>query len=133
MEEYLYCTKGYVFGSKMAGGYWALHSYLGRSLDPHPLSILPLLSDTRVSWARLWNAKVPPKVKIYVWRLANELVPTWANLVVRHITTDLECVLCGAYGESTIYPSDEGMTLRKTCVDGLTGGSTSEEQSPSIL
>ncbi|KAM1949581.1 hypothetical protein ACFX15_009620 [Malus domestica] len=54
-------------------------------------------------WAKVWNAQVPTKVKICVWRLANELVPTRANLVARHITMDVECVLCGAYGESTIH------------------------------
>ncbi|KAM2209858.1 hypothetical protein ACFXTI_025664 [Malus domestica] len=53
--------------------------------------------------AKVWNAQMPPKVKICVWRLANELVPTRANLVARHITTDMECVLCGAHGETTIH------------------------------
>lgn len=54
-------------------------------------------------WAKVWNAKVPPKVKICVWRLANELVSTRANLVARHVITDVDCVLCGGYGESTIH------------------------------
>lgn len=59
--------------------------------------------SSNMLWSKLWNANVPPKVKICVWRLLNEQCPTRANLARRHITTEVECLLCNFYGETIIH------------------------------
>lgn len=60
-------------------------------------------SSSSTLWSKLWNANVPPKVKICLWCLINEQCPTRVNLARCHITTEVECLLCNFYGESTIH------------------------------
>lgn len=45
-------------------------------------------------WSKLWVARVPPKVKIYVWRIV---------LARRHLEVEVDYVLCDALGESTLH------------------------------
>lgn len=52
-------------------------------------------------WRKLWNACVPGKVKICVWRACIEALPTKSNLIKRKVIVDNFCVLCGSFGEST--------------------------------
>ncbi|KAM2674122.1 hypothetical protein EV2_015350 [Malus domestica] len=54
-------------------------------------------------WLKVWNANVLPKVKVCVWKLANEFVPTRVNLTKRHLGVDMECVMCCTQGELTIH------------------------------
>lgn len=54
-------------------------------------------------WDILWKANVPPKVKTYAWRTCNNYVPTRSNLGYKHITSNLQCVLCNHPNESTLH------------------------------
>lgn len=36
-------------------------------------------------WRRLWNLKIPPKVKNFLWRAANGYLPTKAALRLKHV------------------------------------------------
>ncbi|CAL1381803.1 unnamed protein product [Linum trigynum] len=38
---------------------------------------------TLVNWKRFWNLKIPPKVKIFVWRWLNNIIPTGARIFDR--------------------------------------------------
>jgi hypothetical protein len=44
------------------------------------------------SWASLWRIKIPEKIKLFVWRLAKQSLPT---ADVRHHRR-MKCSLCGA-------------------------------------
>jgi ribonuclease HI len=48
------------------------------------------------SWARLWQVKVPAKVKTFLWRLARHSLPTGDLLHHRHIAQSSSCGICGA-------------------------------------
>lgn len=53
-------------------------------------------------WHRVWDANVAPKVKVCIWRLCNNFVPTIANLARRHIDTNTCSVMCNSYSETVI-------------------------------
>jgi hypothetical protein len=45
-------------------------------------------------WKKLWATKAPGKMKINVWRLAHDCLPTGAQLCRRHIPASGACVYC---------------------------------------
>ena len=47
-------------------------------------------------WTQLWNMKLPPKIKIFCWRLALNSLPTGSVLKSRSMVDTAECRLCGA-------------------------------------
>ncbi|OMO52105.1 reverse transcriptase [Corchorus capsularis] len=52
------------------------------------------------TWRNLWNLKVAPKVKNFLWRSCRNIVPTKENLVKRHCSLFSQCDRCGAEVES---------------------------------
>ncbi|KAL5539433.1 hypothetical protein UlMin_045908 [Ulmus minor] len=63
----------------------------------HPSSTAPATGSW---WKALWNASIPPKVKVFWWRAINDILPTSWNLRSHHIPTAASCALCG-YGMET--------------------------------
>ncbi|KAK6139702.1 hypothetical protein DH2020_026556 [Rehmannia glutinosa] len=51
----------------------------------------------------IWSPKVPEKIKITVWRLATNSLPTRQNLVRKKIITDIFCPLCEQGAESAVH------------------------------
>ncbi|CAL1353547.1 unnamed protein product [Linum trigynum] len=43
---------------------------------------------------RLWKLMIPPKVKIFLWRLAHEILPTGKNIELRKKEAATECPFC---------------------------------------
>jgi hypothetical protein len=54
-------------------------------------------------WQRLWRCKVPPKVKVFWWRVSHDFIPCRANLHRRHIEQIDVCGFCGNGEESTYH------------------------------
>ncbi|XP_073019483.1 uncharacterized protein [Primulina eburnea] len=54
-------------------------------------------------WKFIWSISVPPKVRIFWWRLSKDLIPTASNLKMHHIPTAETCHYCGFGKESTIH------------------------------
>lgn len=52
------------------------------------------------SWNRLWKLNVPPKVKVFWWRVLHEFLPAKVILHHRHIEPTSFCDVCGADSES---------------------------------
>ncbi|KAK3219003.1 hypothetical protein Dsin_012973 [Dipteronia sinensis] len=52
-------------------------------------------------WKTLWNLNVPPKVKIFTWKICNEVIPSLSNLFNRKIPLNPYCGRCGDEIEST--------------------------------
>ena len=52
-------------------------------------------------WRRVWSAKVAPKVKLFMWRLIQGIIPTKDRLQERGILTNVHCAMCGEQREST--------------------------------
>ncbi|KAL5581032.1 hypothetical protein UlMin_013474 [Ulmus minor] len=51
-------------------------------------------------WNALWNASIPPKVKVFWWRAIHDILPTTWNLRRHHIPATASYALCG-YGMET--------------------------------
>ncbi|KAL9674601.1 hypothetical protein QQ045_030873 [Rhodiola kirilowii] len=61
-------------------------------------SIIGETSDNinlRSFWHKLWSVKAQGKVKIFIWRLFNNALPSAINLVRRGCEVDSKCVRCG--------------------------------------
>jgi len=57
-------------------------------------------SDLRVSsnWMKIWNMKIPQKVKVFLWRAARGCLPTRERLLSRGVQSTNRCVHCeGSY------------------------------------
>jgi hypothetical protein len=48
----------------------------------------------RAVWRKLWKLPVPPKVRIFLWKLIKNGLPTIANRCFRHLSADGACELC---------------------------------------
>ncbi|KAL0414232.1 UNVERIFIED_CONTAM: hypothetical protein Sradi_1624900 [Sesamum radiatum] len=54
------------------------------------------------SWSFIWKARVPHKVKVFMWRLYKEALPTTMNLCRRRCNVDLPSLTCGNPLEDTV-------------------------------
>ncbi|KAL0427322.1 UNVERIFIED_CONTAM: hypothetical protein Slati_2907000 [Sesamum latifolium] len=48
----------------------------------------------RPSWSFLWSAKIPPKIKMFLWRLSKDALPTGYNLRPRKLSNVEGCPVC---------------------------------------
>lgn len=48
-------------------------------------------------WNKLWSLNIPPKVKVFTWKGAHEIIVAEANLMMHHVPVNPRCVLCGYY------------------------------------
>ena len=51
----------------------------------------------------MWSAQVPEKVKVFVWKVANNGIPTQANKCYRHLSQLESCELCGFQREDCFH------------------------------
>jgi hypothetical protein len=54
-------------------------------------------------WPKLWKLKIPPKVRIFWWRVLNNFLPSKAELKRRHVAQEDHCESCGEAGESVFH------------------------------
>lgn len=52
-------------------------------------------------WNRLWNLRIPNKIKIFYQKALNNFIPTHLNLLNRGINSYEYCPICHKYLEST--------------------------------
>lgn len=54
-----------------------------------------------------WQANVPPKVRIFIWKLVKDVLPTKKNKHIRRIEKDDQCDLCGNVTEDSFHATIE--------------------------
>ncbi|XP_042962692.1 uncharacterized protein LOC122296963 [Carya illinoinensis] len=54
-------------------------------------------------WNRIWDLKVPGVTKLFIWRAANNLLPTKENLYKRKVIEEKRCPLCDAEEETIMH------------------------------
>jgi len=54
-------------------------------------------------WKRMWSMEVPQVVKIFLWRVFNNALPTRANLFKRKVVEVCKCSICGSDDETTSH------------------------------
>ncbi|KAM6562357.1 hypothetical protein CsatB_022355 [Cannabis sativa] len=51
-------------------------------------------------WRQLWQLKVPPKVKNFLWRAVTGTLPTCVKLVIKHVDISVTCPVCNLQPET---------------------------------
>lgn len=80
------------------GNYTVKSAYNSLSLNSGNVQI-----DNFGFWRQLWNLKIPPKVKHFLWRAVNGCLPTKDNLRCKRVDVDLYCPTCQNEAESTLH------------------------------
>lgn len=75
-------------------------------------------SSTEGPWRLIWKLEVPPKVKVFWWRVMHDYLPAKKELHQRHLEPTAHCETCGSEEESLQHVLTE-CTIGK----GLLGGS----------
>src|SRR5438552_15658349 len=52
--------------------------------------------DQEAQWQQLWKIKVPSKLRIFAWRLAQASLPTGEVRHHRHMAVTAVCSVCGS-------------------------------------
>lgn len=85
------------------GNYSVKSTY--RLLATERINGFPSLSSGGCSllWKHLWKIHVPQRIKHFIWRVANDCLPTKQNFVRRKIPVDESCSLCDDYQETIMH------------------------------
>lgn len=54
-------------------------------------------------WRWLWGLQLPPKVRTFLWRACNDIIPVRVTVMHRHLGSDPYCSLCCLHLESTSH------------------------------
>ncbi|CAM8982176.1 unnamed protein product [Rhodiola kirilowii] len=60
-------------------------------------------SRTTAFWNKVWRLKIQGKVKIFLWRLFHDFLPTAANLLKKGCEVDPHCKVCGFSLETSLH------------------------------
>nr|POE54017.1 lectin 1 [Quercus suber] len=60
-------------------------------------------SEQSLFWKRIWRLRVPNKIKLFLWRVCSNALPTKENLKRRKILDDAKCCACLSAQESTFH------------------------------
>jgi len=66
----------------------------------------------RLLWKNIWKANVPPKVRIFCWKLARDVLPTKKNKYIRKMELNGCCPLCGDAIEDSYHAAVECVQAR---------------------
>jgi ribonuclease HI len=70
--------------------FWQYSCYAGRGSSSN-------LLETEKSWRKLWKIQCPNRMKIILWRMAHNCLPTGDQLHRRTIPTRYECIFCNRF------------------------------------
>ncbi|KAK4389823.1 putative ribonuclease H protein [Sesamum angolense] len=77
-------------------------SHLAQSIALENRSPLDGQCSTRSSnWQFIWSTKVPNKIKVFLWRLCREAIPTTSNLLRQRCVVEQACLTCGVDTKTT--------------------------------
>lgn len=54
-------------------------------------------------WSKFWHLNIPPKIKMFGWRLCMNWLPTFYNLAKKGVKVDSICPRCGLAPELTTH------------------------------
>ncbi|KAL5555122.1 hypothetical protein UlMin_037358 [Ulmus minor] len=84
-------------------------------------------------WTTLWNLKLPPKIKFFLWRSCLNALPTKDNLVKRGIKILQSCPKCGEVQESVLHVFFECIYARSLWEDSIFHTQVLSAQSSSYI
>lgn len=60
-------------------------------------------ADNSGFWRNFWQLKIPPKVKMFLWRALTNCLPTLTNLKKKFVPVGEICQICNADREITFH------------------------------
>lgn len=60
-------------------------------------------SNSSGFWSKLWNLKIPLKVKHFIWRAVRDCLPTKDRLRSRRVEVEIRCPVCNLNKETTLH------------------------------
>ncbi|KAL9440996.1 hypothetical protein AB3S75_019634 [Citrus x aurantiifolia] len=69
--------------------------------------------EGKSSWSSIWYLQIPEKVKIFMWKATNDLLPTSENLWKRRILQTPWCQRCRSHGETIFHTLFDCKASRK--------------------
>lgn len=60
-------------------------------------------SGERSLWNNVWKGRVPPKVNVFAWKLARNVLPTRHSKYTRRMEREAVCNLCGLASETSYH------------------------------
>ncbi len=64
---------------------------------------LDVAAYSNIKWTELWKLKLNERVKMLIWRIGSNIIPTKKNMTQRLGDIDLRCPFCNEEEESTIH------------------------------
>lgn len=55
----------------------------------------PLSDEAKTAFYKLWQTNIPPKLKVFWWRIVHNSLPVAEALLQRRLKVDPRCQLCG--------------------------------------
>ncbi|KAL6204988.1 hypothetical protein ACLB2K_022254 [Fragaria x ananassa] len=81
-------------------GYWAWR-LASKATDQASSSSNAIGGEQGRYWSCLWKINVSAKIKMFVWRLLRDIIPTRVALANRKVNvSDMHCLLCGVVAET---------------------------------
>ncbi|XP_019170430.1 PREDICTED: uncharacterized protein LOC109165997 [Ipomoea nil] len=59
--------------------------------------------QTDYDWNRIWHLQVPPKVRVFAWQLAKDVLPTREALARKRVACMVICHMCGTVDETNAH------------------------------
>lgn len=57
----------------------------------------------RKIWNNIWRCHVPPKIRIFAWKLSKDVLPTKVNKLKRKLEVEDTCNICGLEREDSYH------------------------------
>ncbi|KAH1063333.1 hypothetical protein J1N35_028320 [Gossypium stocksii] len=81
-----------VWRGEQSGIFFVRSAY--KLLQEAKLNPIIIQTETKTFYKKLWNLQVPPKLKITIWRISWNYIPSLPNLKVRRVVADSHCPKC---------------------------------------
>ncbi|MFQ6634958.1 hypothetical protein Gotur_012113, partial [Gossypium turneri] len=72
----------------------------------------------RFFWGTIWKLKTLPKIRIFCWRVAHDILPTYQKISSIHQEFKKDCLRCRACDETLIHALKDCPTAREILVLG---------------
>ncbi|XVF35312.1 hypothetical protein REPUB_Repub18cG0134800 [Reevesia pubescens] len=63
----------------------------------------PVISEQGGAWNKIWTLQCPDKIRLFLWKILHNSLPTLECLAKRNILTNIVCHRCGVEVETTLH------------------------------
>lgn len=83
-----------VWGGKPSGNFSARSAYKLLQKTTLVPSNNNLQAENKTFYKKLWNRHIPSKLKIIVWKISWNYIPTFSNLKIKRVAVETRCPRC---------------------------------------